>query len=414
MKILVADDDATSLRSLAALLQRDGYEVVTASDGQQAWSVLNGPEPIAIAILDWTMPALSGVELCRKIREQDSRGYRYVMLVTGRASAGDVVEGLEAGADDFIAKPFFPPEILARVRAAARILERHRGPERRFQSVLDEALRSHGGEIVVRAGDLVGRVWVHRGRIAWAYASSETGSFRDELEDAGSVDDQRWEMLVQSCRRTGANFFEALVASRMVTAEAVEASVSRYIARRLRAIARLPAIEAVFLPKSHNYTGPFLFAPDGFMLTDEHTAPSEAPVATSTDAPAPASTPAPAPLVGAELGAIARELLALDGALTVAVIDLDASGAVWSSDGAGVALDGRALAQARALRSLDGADLAREMVSLAGGVWHMLVRVPEMNRLCLYMMLQEGHTLPARARLALHEAAARWPWRPAT
>jgi signal transduction histidine kinase len=126
MQILVADDDAVSRRLLQAQLQRCGYEVATAADGDEAWrSFEAGNFPLVLT--DWMMPGLDGVELVRRIRAAGRPGYVYVILLTARSQKEDVVEGMEAGADDFLTKPCHPDELRVRVRAGERIirLERH-------------------------------------------------------------------------------------------------------------------------------------------------------------------------------------------------------------------------------------------------------------------------------------------------
>ena len=123
MKILIADDDAVPRRMLQATLERWDYEVVEARDGEEAWQVLQGEDAPKLAILDWLMPGLDGLELCRRIRALADAPYRYLILLTGRDSKADVVEGMEAGADDYLTKPFHRHELQVRLRAGRRILD---------------------------------------------------------------------------------------------------------------------------------------------------------------------------------------------------------------------------------------------------------------------------------------------------
>ena len=106
IKVLIAEDDPVSCSVLNAFLSRWGYEVVVATDGTEAWEILHQPEAPRLAILDWIMPGITGVDICRRLREEDQSPPPYVILLTSRAGAEDVVEGLEAGADDYISKPF--------------------------------------------------------------------------------------------------------------------------------------------------------------------------------------------------------------------------------------------------------------------------------------------------------------------
>jgi putative two-component system response regulator len=122
VKILVADDDSTSRRLLEATLAKRGHEVVVTRDGQEAWQTLQTPNGPRLAILDWMMPVIDGVELCRRIRSGVLPGYVYVILLTSRSDKQDIVEGLSAGADDFVTKPFHAEELAVRVTAGQRIL----------------------------------------------------------------------------------------------------------------------------------------------------------------------------------------------------------------------------------------------------------------------------------------------------
>lgn len=121
MRILIVDDDAMALEMLRHALIRAGHEVETAANGLEALEILrNGT--CRLVISDWTMPEMDGVELCRRIRAADSGGYVYVILLTARNSQQDTVEGLSAGADDFMPKPFNPTELMLRVRIGERVL----------------------------------------------------------------------------------------------------------------------------------------------------------------------------------------------------------------------------------------------------------------------------------------------------
>jgi CheY-like chemotaxis protein len=121
MRILVVDDDLSVLRIIAAMLRHWGYEVVLAHDGQEAWEILQ-KEDIRLVISDWMMPGLNGPELCQRVREAGFPGYIYLILLTGREDKLSLVEGMDAGADDFMVKPVHREELRVRVRAGGRIL----------------------------------------------------------------------------------------------------------------------------------------------------------------------------------------------------------------------------------------------------------------------------------------------------
>lgn len=123
MRSLIADDDPVSRHLLEAFLVKLGYEVVVACDGAEAEAVLEQEDAPKLAILDWMMPVMDGVELCREIRKRPERPYVYIVLLTAKDRRQDILQGLEAGADDYLTKPFDAQELKARVRAGRRILD---------------------------------------------------------------------------------------------------------------------------------------------------------------------------------------------------------------------------------------------------------------------------------------------------
>ncbi len=123
MRILIAEDDRISRRLLERKLASWGYEVVSCPNGAEAWQALHRDDAPSLAILNWMMPGMDGVEVCREIRKQKHPGYTYIILLTARDRKRDIVEGIEAGADDYVTKPFNPHELKVRIRAGRRILE---------------------------------------------------------------------------------------------------------------------------------------------------------------------------------------------------------------------------------------------------------------------------------------------------
>lgn len=123
MRILAADDSAMARHLLENLLPQWGHEVVCVSDGKSAWELLQGDNAPRMAVLDWMMPGMSGPEVCREVRKQVGRPYSYLLLVSSREDKHYVVSGLDAGADDYLTKPFYPEELNARLRVGLRILE---------------------------------------------------------------------------------------------------------------------------------------------------------------------------------------------------------------------------------------------------------------------------------------------------
>ena len=122
MKVLIAEDDRINRRLLEVSLREWGYEVVVTTDGAQAWEALQADDAPSLVILDWMMPVLDGPEVCQRVRAAAEPRLTYIILLTARGQTQDVVAGLEAGADDYIVKPFDPPELRTRVGVGLRML----------------------------------------------------------------------------------------------------------------------------------------------------------------------------------------------------------------------------------------------------------------------------------------------------
>jgi two-component system cell cycle response regulator len=125
MRVLIADDDPVSRRLLQVSLAQAGYPVLIASNGAEALALLEQKGGPRLAVLDWMMPELDGVQVCRILRKAAREPYIYIILLTARGHQSEIVQGLEAGADDYITKPFDLQELKARLRAGKRILELH-------------------------------------------------------------------------------------------------------------------------------------------------------------------------------------------------------------------------------------------------------------------------------------------------
>jgi DNA-binding response OmpR family regulator len=139
MRVLIAEDDPTSRRLLEATLARDGYDVVSASDGDEAWERLRDEDGPRLAILDWMMPGRDGIEICRQLRREPRPSYVYLLLVTTKTRTEDIIHGLEAGADDYLTKPYDPQELRCRVKSGERLLRLEEALARKV-SELQEAL----------------------------------------------------------------------------------------------------------------------------------------------------------------------------------------------------------------------------------------------------------------------------------
>jgi len=138
-KVLIAEDDPISRRLLEVFLTRWGYEVAIAANGTEALQVLESKDAPRLAVLDWMMPGLEGVQVCQKIREHKDRPYTYILLLSARTQKEDLLRGLESGADDYLTKPFDAQELRARLHVGQRILQ------------LQDGLMVAGAELLFRA-----------------------------------------------------------------------------------------------------------------------------------------------------------------------------------------------------------------------------------------------------------------------
>lgn len=123
MKVLIADDDALSRKILEDALSKWGYEILMAHNGNEAWDILEKSDRPNLAVLDWIMPGMDGVEICKRLRKLSLPNYVYVILLTARNKREDVIYGLESGADDYIIKPFHHEELKSRLKIGQRIIE---------------------------------------------------------------------------------------------------------------------------------------------------------------------------------------------------------------------------------------------------------------------------------------------------
>ncbi len=123
MRVLIADDDSFYRHSLKKALERWGYEVTTASDGNEAMGILQAANPPRLAILDWMMPGMDGISVCCRVRERRGTPYVYIVLITAKDQRRDVIAGLDAQADDYMVKPFDLEELRARLQSGQRIID---------------------------------------------------------------------------------------------------------------------------------------------------------------------------------------------------------------------------------------------------------------------------------------------------
>ena len=143
MRILIAEDDAISRRLLESSLQKWGHDVVAVSDGRDAVRVLQSADAPSLAVLDWMMPEMDGLQVCRAVRGPTTEKILYVILLTAKGQKQDIVTGLEAGADDYLIKPFDREELRARLNAGIRIVTLEQALAERVNQLEEALARVH-------------------------------------------------------------------------------------------------------------------------------------------------------------------------------------------------------------------------------------------------------------------------------
>jgi len=141
VRVLIADDEATTRHLIQVTLGNWGFEVLAAEDGTGALHIMTGANPPEIALLDWVMPGVDGLEVCRRMRAALLNAPTYIILITARGGLENVVQGLEAGADDYVTKPFDPRELRARLHAGARVVQLQKALLERNQELVDALKR---------------------------------------------------------------------------------------------------------------------------------------------------------------------------------------------------------------------------------------------------------------------------------
>lgn len=258
MRILIADDDRKFLDfAEATLRQRTSHDIRTVTDGAQALerTLVDRPD---VLLLDWLMPKMNGAEVCRLLRAQAVHPDLYVLFVTGRSRREEMIECLNAGADDLLVKPVPPDLLVARVELAAQRSGADT-PAAKIEQALVLAAEQGDGELVVRSGDLSARVFFHDGKIAWSHLSDGSGTFLQDLAIELAWDRGIISGIVDECRQRDATLTEVLVSWGLMDAPSLRAHLRQWMRKKLEAIVNLPNPRSLFLPQRTEYSDNLLF-----------------------------------------------------------------------------------------------------------------------------------------------------------
>lgn len=395
-RVLVADDEPMTRAILAQAVHRAGFSPVLASDGEQALKLLEGPSAPRLALLDWVMPKLDGIEVCRRLRVQ-GRPHVYVLLVSASNRQENVLAGLDAGADGFIAKPFHPSEIIARLKAGERALGTEQNNVSDIRSVLSDALASlASGEIIIRSGEIIGKILLHQGQIVWVHVSSAAVGLNAALHAEARVSRDDLKLVFEECRQTGQNVLDVLLAWQLVDRALLREVVRRFFSQRLAELFSLPNASAFFVPNTRGFDGSISYLPEELLPTSEGAAqpPMESPQQSSS-AFAVARRVFPEQLL--------EEAMTFDGAQSMAIFDRN-TGQRLAAAGENVDLD-VLIASARLCQLLPPADSLEDVLLTSSQHYQLFRAVPSSKDLLVYLRLNRASTSLAMARFHLTRLA---------
>lgn len=404
MKILLADDDDVARRMIAAALRCGGHEVLAASDGSVALRQAVSEDAPRLLVLDAHMAGLRGVDIRRWLQSRPDGRYVYVVLMTDTTDRRGITDGLDAGADAVLVKPFLPEELLARVRVAERVLQIEAPAGERVLRVLCEAATAGNGEIVVRDGERIGRILLHEGRIAWAQLSSEP-DFVQHLGSEGVIisrSDMR--EIIQDARSNDGDLTGTLVARGLVKQEQIREYVQSWIASKLSAMLSLPRPEVMFLPTRRRNRGSITFALDDVLPMEtwlKIDPPKQSSVFSRGSLAVQSAWDEAAsemlPPGGGNVREHLKEALAIEGAIAAGLFD-GATGACLGA--AGKPIDGDvAEAQIKAMNLLGTQDRVEDMFTTSERRQYLLRAVLPAPRLFLMLVLDRETATIALARL---------------
>lgn len=412
VRVLVADDDALNRDFLQRLLTAHGYEALLAENGQAALQLLLQNDAPQIALLDWEMPVLDGLDLCRAIRSDIHERYVHVLMLSGVHPDEHRIQALEAGADDFLPKPYHPDVLLARLNVASRLVKRQPSSSERLLAALKEAAASGGGDVAVREGDTVGYITFCQGKVSWAYVSQDNSSFFEQLGEelkmqAGSVDS-----VLASCRETGTDFYHELIERGYTSEHELRRAIESWLRRKLEQIFRLSHANVLFLPADRQeepvYTFPLESVLPQQLPITERTSSNSTLIAVPNEQSDRknewervfASGTADESL---RCSRILQAILTIPGSLGAALLDMSQN-LCYGYKGL-LPQVSVLLTELLLLRSLHRPGLPLELSVNQGGIYHLLVAPPFDTSLVLVLVLDSDKGLIGTARLRLIQLA---------
>ncbi len=406
MHILLADDEPLSRELVLRTLRvRTQHEVSAVEDGEQALAfALREPCP-DVLLLDWMMPGLSGLEVCARVRKASLRVQPYIILLTARSSREDMLEGLSAGADDFLSKPAAPDILVARLLPAARRSGAGRSQSRVVAQALFRARDEGDGELVVTDGAINARVLFHRRQVAWAHVSDDRNTLLDILKPEVGIDADTVREVVAECRRTGARLSDTLISFGLVDRARLRDQLLDWTRRKMQAILHFERPQILFLPQKRSYSEDLLFQLED-LLGDEALGSRPRSVYPPPPGPHPAWQDAfAAPEADASREQLTRVLdraLEGDGVLGAAAIDR-LSGVCLMQRGQELSPD-VAWAHLQCLNTLSRQERVQDSIVVTDKYFHLVCFVPAVPDCFVYVLADASQVILAAARHALQQA----------
>jgi CheY-like chemotaxis protein len=410
LRVLLADHDPEMRAFLRKLLVRFGFTVTEARDGNEAIALARAGDAPRVLILDWKMPGPDGIAVCRLLRQEESIPRRYILLCSARSSRKEIATALEAGADDFIGKPVAPEVLYARMRIAQRMVVQGQTSADLIGDAFREACAMRGGELIVRSGDVIGRVYFHRGSIVWAHVSGESSTLLSLLQAQGRISAMDAEAVVLECRRTGRSFDEVLTDWQLVDHASLRESARRWVSAKVISVLVLEYSAVMFVPQERAYRGDLLFSVEE-LLPEEQVRRIRGAAAQRPSLPPAGYGSGSWPFAFADPGAedalaLAAQLRAgidIDGAMAVAL--LDRARGVCLAQAGGPVNEDLVWAQIHAINAYAAHETVEDLMVRTNKGDHLICTVPRRPELFLYLLVNQERTAVARARLSLRTLA---------